>query len=164
LAVACALLSGCGDPVRSGAISSLGGEVSGVPKGPLHRPGQPCTVCHGGDGPASLAFSVAGTVYQSPTTAVPLVDAVVFLEDSAGRQYLTGTNCAGNFFVVEDDFQPEWPLFAKLIFGQLENPMSTPIYRDGSCASCHSNPASDSSLGQVYFASPGVQFPPSGCQ
>ena len=159
-----AFAAGCGDPVRSGAISALGGETPGVPKGPLHRPGQPCTVCHGGEGPASTQFSVAGTVFEFPTEPTPLVDGVVELEDSTGKIFYTGTNCAGNFFVGIDDFLPNWPLFVKVIFANDETPMSSPIYREGSCAACHKNPPSASTLGQVYFSGPGVIFPANQCQ
>jgi hypothetical protein len=154
---------GCGDPQRSHAIDALGGEQTGVPPGPLHRPGQPCGACHSGAGPGGLEFSLAGTVYQSPTSTTPLVDAVVFFEDGAGRQFQTATNCAGNFFVVPDDFEPAWPVFTKVLFAGLETPMSTPIYRANSCTTCHSNPEGPASVGQVYFAPPGFTFPPSGC-
>jgi hypothetical protein len=53
---------GCDDPVHDDAVTALGGEDPNVPIGALHRPGQPCLVCHGGSGPAALAFSVGGTV------------------------------------------------------------------------------------------------------
>src|SRR5450432_160855 len=48
----CALV-GCGDPVHDTAVSALGPEAPGVPKGPLHRPGQPCVLCHGPQGSAT---------------------------------------------------------------------------------------------------------------
>ena len=43
LATTCTL-----DPVQSEAVADLGGEAPGVAPGPLHRPGQPCLVCHDG--------------------------------------------------------------------------------------------------------------------
>jgi hypothetical protein len=157
-------LAACGDPVREKAIAALGGEKPGVAPGPLHRPGQPCRVCHDGTGPGELDFSLAGTVFQIPTDQTPLVDALIWFEDSAGRQYQTASNCAGNFFVRVEDFEPKWPVFVKLRYGDLEQRMSSAIYRDGSCATCHYNPPGQSSEGQVYLVPPGiVTFPPSNC-
>ena len=51
------------DPVHDGQVSALGAEDSSIPVGEYHRAGQPCTVCHGGEGPAKEVFSVAGTIY-----------------------------------------------------------------------------------------------------
>ena len=51
------------DPVHDEQVAALGPEPAGESPGPLHRPGQPCLVCHGGLGPAHQSFSVAGTVF-----------------------------------------------------------------------------------------------------
>ena len=62
----CCLLSAAAcssDPVRDQRIERLGPEVSGVPEGPLHRPNQPCLLCHAGAGPGDAVFSLAGTVF-----------------------------------------------------------------------------------------------------
>ena len=62
-----ATLAACDtDPVHSSAVDALGPEVAGVPKGPYHRAGQPCVTCHGGEGPASQQFVMAGTVFFGP--------------------------------------------------------------------------------------------------
>ncbi len=189
----CALLAlllavGCGDPVRSNAIDKLGGEASGVPPGPLHRPGQPCVLCHDGNGPGSMVLLFGGTVYQASETKVPLVGAIVHFRDSAGKDYKTATNCAGNFFVVDGDYEPNWPVFVKVEYaitvnlptGPVTQPLSptmtSPIYetdgstvsglRDRSCANCHSDPAGPSSVGHIYTAPQGsmVPFPTVNCQ
>ena len=53
----------CVDESHELQVQALGGEAPGVSPGPLHRPGQPCLVCHGEPGPASHKFVMAGTVY-----------------------------------------------------------------------------------------------------
>jgi len=168
-----ALIAGCSDPVNDDARSALGGEKPGVPKGPLHRPGQPCLACHGEAGDAPL-FSLAGTVYQTEGGSTPLADALVKMIDSKGRVYKAATNCAGNFFVMRNDYDPAFPVWVKVAFGQFggspfEHEMGTPIYREGSCAKCHSHPPGPTSAGRVFLApapepgQPGVPFPPQ-CQ
>lgn len=182
------LTVGCADPVRSDAIDKLGGEAQGVPAGPLHRPGQPCVLCHDGNGPGSMVLLFGGTVYQSFDTKVPMVGAIVHFRDSAGKDYRTATNCAGNFFVVDGDYEPNWPVFVKVEYAitvnlptgpvtQLLSPtMTSPIYetdgstvsglRDHSCAYCHSDPPGTASVGHVYTAPQHstVPFPPVSCQ
>lgn len=183
------LVAGCGDPVRSSAIDKLGGEAPGVEPGPLHRPGQPCVLCHDGNGPGNMVLRFGGTVYQSqigPLT--PVVGAIVHFRDTAHNEYRTATNCAGNFFVVEGDYKPTGPVFVKVEYSvTLVSPsgsqvvpligrMTTPIYdteestvsglRDRSCAYCHSDPAGSSSTGHIYLApegAPPIPFPASPC-
>ncbi len=155
---------GCSDPVQSQEREALGGEVPGVPKGPLHRPGEPCLVCHDGSGPGNVVFSLAGTVYQNQDSTTPLSDALVKFVDSTGREYSTASNCAGNFFVMRDDYEPTYPLWVKIQFGTagagpVEQSMGSPIYRQGSCAYCHTAEPGPDSAGPVYFAPPGVPFP-----
>ena len=62
------LLLSC-DPVHDDAVSALGGETPGIPRGPLHRPGQPCLVCHDGASGDPAAFSMAGTVFLDANSA-----------------------------------------------------------------------------------------------
>jgi hypothetical protein len=160
--------SGCSDPVRSGKIDALGGETAGVPPGPLHRPGQPCVLCHGGDGPGGAVFSFAGTVYQDPMNTKPLSDAIVRLIDSNGKKHDAATNCAGNFFVMRSDYAPSFPVWTKVIFGkQGADPVSvnmgSAIYREGSCAACHGDPASTEETGHVFWAPVPVNVTNAGC-
>lgn len=157
-------LGGCGDPVREDTIDSLGPEAPGVAAGPLHRPNQPCVVCHGDDGPGNLAFSVAGTVYRYRDTTEPLANAIVRVVDSKGQKSFTGTNCAGNFFFQKSDYDPTFPVWVSLEFGGVPSDMSTPIFRDGSCAKCHSDPAGESSVGHAYFVESGIELPGSNCE
>lgn len=158
-------VAGCNDPVRDDAIDALGGEAPGVPEGPLHRPGQPCVLCHGGSGPGDSDFIFAGTVYQTDGPPVPLEGVLVRLIDARGVKYETGTNCAGNFFVQAADYEPEFPVWAKVIYGvaggvPVQQVMSSPIYRERSCATCHGDPKGRESTGHIYVAPEGVPFPP----
>ena len=133
------------------AVDALGPEQRGVPKGPLHRPGQPCLVCHGGDGPGSPTFSVAGTVFETPRELVALPGTLVHLADTDGKRVSTWTNDAGNFYLAFTDFSPRYPLWVSLERDSVVVEMKTPSYREGSCAGCHADPSGAESVGHVYF-------------
>jgi hypothetical protein len=144
----------CGDPVRDDAVAALGGEAPGVGHGPLHRPGQPCTVCH--DGGRAQAFSLAGTMFQSADSRAPLVGALVQVTDAAGAKRSLGTNAVGSFYVSPGEWSPTFPLRITLQYRGDCLDMRTQDFRDSSCASCHSDPASNQSVGHVYFEGPHV--------
>jgi hypothetical protein len=144
------LLGACGDPVRERAVDELGPETPGVPEGPLHRPGQPCLLCHsdaGGESP----FSLAGTVYLDAATATPIDGVEVHIVDSSGNKFSTVTNCAGNFIAWPADYSPDFPCWVSLRSGNVYREMSSAIYRDGSCAGCHRDPRGPSSAGHVFL-------------
>jgi hypothetical protein len=88
---------------------------------------------------------------------------MVHVLDSVSRQYQAATNCAGNFFVLAEDFEPVWPVWIKIRYGGLEHPMDSPSYREGSCARCHADPPGPASVGRVYFAPPELELPTSSC-
>jgi hypothetical protein len=128
VSVALACLGACANPVHDDAVSALGPEASGVSPGPTHRPGQPCLTCHGGQGPASVQFSIAGTAYENQrlppvdgeatAASAPLVGATVQLTDSsdlndAMTSASTGTattNSVGNFFILASQWAPVFPI------------------------------------------------------
>jgi hypothetical protein len=158
------VLNACSDPVIDDARDALGPEQIGVPQGPLHRPGQPCLLCHDEGGPGELVMSLAGTVYRYPDAAIPLSGALVELVDSSGNTHTTATNCAGNFFVQPGDFDPDFPVWTLLRYGGVEVEMSTPIFREGSCGACHEPDPAPDSAGRIYFApDSSVPFPDDGC-
>ena len=99
---ACLAVAGC-DPVHEQKMSALGGEAPGVPKGPTHRPGQPCLVCHGSQGPESPQFSVAGTVYRHLEGKEPSVDTRVRVVDAFGRDRTVITNQVGTFYIYASE-------------------------------------------------------------
>ena len=163
--------AGCSsDPGHAHLVDSLGGEAPGVPKGPLHRPGQPCGVCHGTLGPANSEFVFAGTIYQDPMSGKPLPDARIQLVDSKGTSFDAGANCAGNFFVRNTDYRPAFPVWVNVFYGLAGGmpypaTMTSGIYREASCASCHTDNAGTESAGPVFLASSPIPIPPSpSCQ
>lgn len=157
------LLVGCTDPVHDERVQALGPETQGVPKGPLHRAGQPCLVCHDGNGPGNIEMSLAGTVYQTNADFVPAVDVVVDFTDALGRMFSTATNCAGNFYVQPTDYTPHYPLRTVVRYADVSIDMRTQIFRDGSCASCHQDPPSQYQLVHVYAFGSTPELPPQGC-
>jgi hypothetical protein len=145
-------LAAC-DPVHTDEIAALGGEAPGVPRGPTHRPGQPCLLCH--DGGRAHEFSVAGTVFESPLNSQGASGVTVTMVDSAGSMYAATTNAVGNFYVTPDEWTPAYPLpSTTLTDGHVSTPMYSEIARNGSCAGCHTNPASPTSPGQVSLVPP----------
>lgn len=156
LGVAALATAGCADPVHDDIVRSLGPEDPNVGPGPLHRPGQPCLACHGTEGPASQ-FSVGGTVYAVRDQPNAAAGALVQTEDIGGNYWTVQTNEVGNFYVAEHDYAPVFPIKLTVLTADLtvSQQMQTYAARDGSCADCHLNPRSRSSVGPVYlFASP----------
>ncbi len=134
-----------------------------------HRAGQPCLVCHGGQGPASKQFSIAGTVFAGPfsntgdNTLGVSGATVAYVDDNTSTNFST-TNCVGNFWLLADGSTgwPNFPAFPILteVISPGTPPVVTPmvghIGRDGSCASCHADPPGPTTLGHVYanYSSP----------
>lgn len=143
-------LSGCGDPVIDEPMAALGPEDPAVQPGPLHRPGQPCVLCHSKAGGESV-LSLAGTVYVDAMNKTPIDDVNVLIVDSQNRKWTAKTNCAGNFMVRDSEFKPDFPVWLGLRRGSVERTMNTPVYREGSCSACHQGQKSPSSAGQVYL-------------
>ena len=141
----------CQDAVHDQEVAALGSESG--PTGPLHRPGQPCLVCHGGQGPAKQEFSVAGTVYENQGGGNPAEGAVVTIEDVTGRALSPTTNAAGNFYITKSDWVPSYPTMMSVTSsdGTVSDTMLTHVNRDGSCASCHTLKAGPTSPGPVYL-------------
>jgi len=152
------LLTACGSPVNDDRIEALGAEANGVPPSDLHRSGQPCVLCHDAYEGASPAMAVGGTVFATRSNPVPVEGAIVTLTDSAGSTKSVTTNCTGNFFLSQEEWQPAFPLRAEV---SCPTPgtdkrrrfvMGTRIGRDGSCASCHDGTPSPTSTGWIYCA------------
>ena len=141
----------CEDPVRDQAIAALGAEAAGVGRGPLHRPGQPCLLCHDPGGGRDRPFSVAGTIYALADTLVPVTEVQIQLIDKDGRRFTARSNCAGNFYVRPSEYVPHYPMWATVAAEDQTIDMESPIYREGSCASCHTDPKAPSSAGHVFL-------------
>lgn len=139
----------CMDPGHDDDVKALGAETPGVPEGPLHRPGQPCLVCHGGDGPADTEFSLAGTVYLLQEQEVPAENAVVTVEDVSGVAGSVPTNAAGSFWVNADTWRPTYPLKVRVKYTTVTAVMNGTVGRAGSCADCHQNVVAAASAGST---------------
>jgi hypothetical protein len=152
-------LAAC-DPVLDDGVAALGPETPpGVRPGPLHRPGQPCLLCHDGAFGDPRAFSVAGTVFQTPSSLDASVGATILLTDStdSGPPRPPTTNAAGNFYVPAQDWTPTFPLRV-VVQSAAGNrvQMWSPIgggseVLGGACATCHKDPAGPDSPGHVYL-------------
>jgi hypothetical protein len=151
LGVACSL-----DPVHDEAQSDLGPEAPGVPPGPLHRPDQPCLVCH------ASTMSAGGTIHAALDDTAPLPDATVSLTDSVGSTATATTNAAGNFYVESSAWQPVYPVHTQIGLGGKTAVMLSEIGRDGSCATCHVAPSSRISAGFVYLVPSKALLPDGG--
>jgi hypothetical protein len=151
LALTASAVGSC-DPVHDDAVAALGGETPGVPRGPLHRPGQPCVLCHDGASGDPRAFSMAGTVFAGGNTLVPSVGATVSLQSADGATATAVTNAAGNFFLTPDAYTPRYPVHVtRITQGNVSVTMHSHIGTNGSCAGCHADPAGPDSPGHVYF-------------
>ncbi len=145
-----AVFTACaGDPVQDKAVAALGDETPGAPQGPLHRAGQPCTVCHQAGGLAR-AFAVAGTVTKSKDDPSAVEGVTIEVLDSGGARRNATTNAAGNFFVLADEWTPLWPIATRVVMPDgKDHRMQTPIFREGSCAKCHGAASGARSAGPV---------------
>ena len=151
-----ALGAGCTDPVIDDVIAEQGEESDTIPKGPLHRAGQRCVVCHEEGGAAGGSpFTLAGTVFAQPKRQVGVNDASVRFTDAAGTSFTAKTNCVGNFFVRPDEWTPRFPVLVEVVKGTSVRAMQSPIGRERDCASCHAlampPPDPFSQVGHVYL-------------
>lgn len=166
LGILALLTGGCQDPVRQEQIAALGPEAANVPPGPLHRPGQPCLLCHESMGPANR-FTVAGTVFQAPSDRQPVGGVQVQLIDAARRSFVAYTNCVGSFSVTPAEYEPVLPLWVSLSGLGLHIDMESPMHKDGDCGFCHRSEKSSSSAGHVFLSEdplPVDALPAGSCQ
>lgn len=167
LATALAPVTACTfDPVHQSLVDQLGPEAPNIPKGEFHRAGQPCVVCHGGEGPANEKFSIAGTIFHGPnTTNIGFMGAggvTVYIEDDNGQTIPVTTNCVGNFWIKASDFQPVFPVQVSIAgpnnMGQ--QTMRSQIGREPSCGMCHQVQSYPNQPGAIanYYETPGVIY------
>jgi hypothetical protein len=155
--IALAGLGGTCDPVHEDAIAALGDEAPGVRKGPLHRAGQPCLLCHDGAIGDPAKFSVAGTVYVNQNSLLPAENATVTLTSFDGSPpYTTTTNAAGNFYVEPSQYTAAYPMKVSVTYRNVLVKMNSDVGREGSCAACHTDPAGPTSAGHIYVPPNGV--------
>ncbi len=172
LGVALAPVTACTfDPVHQNLVDQLGPEAANIPKGELHRAGQPCVVCHGDEGPANAKFSIAGTVFYGPGTMTngqlfgPLAGTTVYLEDDNQTKFQVTTNCVGNWWVRPQDWQPAFPVLVTIAGptsagGSAQQSMRSHIGREASCGMCHQVASYPTQPGAVvnYYETPGTVY------
>ncbi len=179
LSIAAAALasSGCEDPYLDNLIEELGEEQNGYAPSEIHRPGQPCVLCHSEYEGAEPILSFGGTLFAEPLGKLPLAmleGYTIRLIDSEQQTKNLPTNRCGNFFITKEEFDPAFPVRAELWGPAAPGsedivqliPMSTRIGRDGSCGTCHVHPASPFSPGVVFVPSAYLMAPPepvTGC-
>ena len=151
------LAASCADPVRDDRIAALGPEADGVPEGALHRPGQPCLVCHSAGGPASdHKFALAGTLFTAADATKGVADVQVLFTDVNNDKRSATSNEAGNFFVTEEDWPDlTYPLITGIKRGSADIPMKPTINREGSCNFCHGLPSVDQRTSVGPIIAPG---------
>lgn len=137
------------------ARAALGDDDDGDEE---HRPGQPCLTCHGADyAPGDDVFAVAGTIYLRAGDSNGVEGARIDMVDADGNAFSATTNRVGNFMVEVDTdlsaprqrgkgraeipWDPVFPLEVTVSRGDLEQEMESYVWRDGSCAGCHTGPA-----------------------
>jgi hypothetical protein len=154
--IATLLALGACDPVHDDAVAALGPEAAGVRRGPLHRPGQPCILCHDGEIGDPQRFTVAGTVYETPSHLVAAAGISVVLIDANASQTELQVNAAGNFYATPGQYDPTFPVqvFLRVAGGQSVRMQTLiegngTVLPNGSCASCHFDPAGPNSPGHV---------------
>lgn len=145
---------GCSDPLHDEAVEALGPEDPDVPEGPLHRPGQPCLVCHGSEGPGEPEFAFAGTVYVGPSDPTPLAGAAVQVIGENLRSATVSSNCAGNFFITTEDFTLEFPATVTVTTSATAT-MRTLLKRSGDCNGCHHGDPRPDSPGLTWAVTTG---------
>jgi hypothetical protein len=149
-----ALAASCADPVHDKLVNDQGGEIAGIDPSEFHRAGQPCTVCHGTEGPAKTTFSMAGTIFFGPNASVGAEGVNVEMIDSLGSNFIAVTNCVGNFFVTPDEWNPAFPILVQVQEGTGSvTPMRSQISRESSCANCHKDPPNYDTPGHIHTRS-----------
>ncbi len=106
---------------------------------------------------------MAGTIYAEKDSDQPLVGATVQLTDHNEVTYTRVTNCVGNFYFLEEEVAPRYPVWVKISFGNIETEMLTPMFQPESCASCHTDPAGPSSPGKAYLSTTPLEAVPEAC-
>ena len=138
-AASAGLAFSCTDPVLDDRVEAQGNETEGIEPGPFHRVGQRCTACHQNNGKASDSpFTLAGTVFASPTRQVGVDGVEIRLTDADGTKYIAKTNCVGNFFIKPGEWQPKFPVLVNMSKKGIQRAMQSPIGREADCGGCHS--------------------------
>ncbi|CAN5923878.1 hypothetical protein BH11MYX4_BH11MYX4_68230 [soil metagenome] len=145
LAAGAAASASCANPVHSDAVAALGDEAPGERPGSTHRAGQPCLVCHGGDGPGP-DFAIGGTIYAKRNGGQARPGVTVSLTDATGSTKTPVSNEVGNFYLTKQEWSPSYPVFVSLLYTDpitkkvVSKDMISRIGGNGGCGFCHHGP------------------------
>jgi hypothetical protein len=84
---------------------------------------------------------------------------MVTLIDGQGETRQFTTNRTGNFLVDAGAWRPIYPMRISVSYGGVSTEMLTHVGREGSCATCHSDPSGSASAGHVYLVADPAMFP-----
>ena len=122
------------DPVPQKQIDDLPTEED---TSELHRPGQPCVLCHSEYEGADPPLAIGGTIFSQnleTQLVAPVPGVFVNLYDARGDPQKACTNEAGNFWVKLEDW-PDAVFPLRVRVG--DQRMRSLIGRERDCAICH---------------------------
>lgn len=133
------------------ACSASGDDSDGVgfEVGATMLPGDNCRSCHGApasDYPSAPNWTVAGTVFEGPTSDVGLQGVIVHIRDAAGRTEQLLTNEVGNFHTLTEFEVPYWVALEREGV-RVAMPAPPP---SGGCNACHAASPVGDAPGRLY--------------
>ena len=116
-------------PVHDQEVQALGPENPEIPPAQYHRAGQPCTVCHGPEGPAQTQFSIAGTIFGTPYIEQQANDrlsagndANISMIDDFGQRRPAIEQLRRQLLGDPSAFNPAFPILVRSIAGRRQRP------------------------------------------
>jgi len=119
-------------------------------EGALMNPGDNCLTCHDGRNREAPAYTVAGTVFDTPTSPATsgVSGATVIITDANQVETRLTTNAAGNFYTGKAIAAP----FSVAVERGGKRAAMASVPSTGGCATCHANPPANSAPGRIYAA------------
>ena len=109
-------------------------EPDPTPSGGEHNAGQACIVCHAAEEEAPL-FTIAGTLFASPSEDAPKVGATIVVLDAMGVERKLVTRTDGSFWSTQGYVFPVQVMATSCPDAR---PMIAPVdAAGGDCNSCH---------------------------
>lgn len=118
-------------------------------------PGDNCRSCHGAPSsryPNAPNWTVAGTVFEGPESALGVSDVIVEVSDATGFVERLTTNSVGNFYTATEFINP---YSVSLEHGGVRVTMPVPP-PSGGCNACHNSPPVGDAPGRLYVPTEGT--------